>query len=44
MGKRSEAEEILAGVKAKADKDPSTDYGEVAYLCSVLGDLDQGFK
>jgi TolB-like protein len=43
MGKRAEAQKILASVKEGAKKDPSTDYGAVAYLCFALGDQDQGF-
>jgi hypothetical protein len=43
MGKRADAEKILASVKEEANKDRSTDYGAVAYLCFALGDQDQGF-
>jgi TolB-like protein/predicted Ser/Thr protein kinase len=43
MGKQAEAQKILASVKEEANKDRSTDYGAVAYLCFALGDQDQGF-
>jgi TolB-like protein/tRNA A-37 threonylcarbamoyl transferase component Bud32/Flp pilus assembly protein TadD len=43
LGKRAEAEKVLAGLNEAAKKEPFPDYVVVAYLCFALGDQDQGF-
>jgi tetratricopeptide (TPR) repeat protein len=43
MGRRAEAEKILAGLQEAAKKEPFPDYVVVAYLCFALDDQDQGF-
>ena len=43
MGRRAEAQKILAGLQETAKKEAFPDYVVVAYLCFALGDQDQGF-
>ena len=43
MGKRAEAEKILADVKGAAKRELTPDYVTVADLCFALGYRDQGF-
>jgi tetratricopeptide (TPR) repeat protein len=43
MGRRSEAEKVLADVKDEVKKERLPDYVVVAYLCFALGDQNQGF-
>ena len=43
LGKRAEAEKVLAGLNEAPKKEPFPDYVVVAYLCFALGDQDQGF-
>jgi hypothetical protein len=43
MGRRAEAEKILAGLQEAAKKEPFPDSVVVAYLCFALGDQNQGF-
>ena len=43
LGRRAEAEKILAGLKEEVKEEPSPDYVMVAYLCFALDDQDQGF-
>ena len=44
LGKRAEAEKVLAGLNEAVKKEPFPDYVVVAYLCFALGDRDQGFS
>jgi serine/threonine protein kinase/tetratricopeptide (TPR) repeat protein len=43
MGRRGEAEKVLASVKEAVKKERLPDYVIVAYLCFALGDQNQGF-
>jgi len=43
MGKRAEAEKILADVKDVAKRERIPDYVNMAHLCFALGHRDQGF-